>query len=156
MFRRGRGRPLLATAVVVGASRSAARHEVASQNQQATQQQQARDVEAEKKRREEDERALRTQLAIDDAIGKERTRSAQMMPVPAQPIYGPHPMKEGGGSHCFCGGCGVVRRREDRFCGGCGMQYRESGEVAFAGMNQGQMANEGVGPPEYLQNAQLI
>ena len=80
MFRpghRGHGRPLLGAAVVVGASRSAAKHEVQKQEQRNLEMQVAADKAAEKERREEEERDRRTQLAIDEAFRKERNSAEQ-------------------------------------------------------------------------------
>src|SRR5277367_6294014 len=74
MFRRGHGRPILGAAVVVAASKSAAKHEVENQAQRNMEAQVAAGRAADKQRREEEERDRRTQLAIDEAIQKERSR----------------------------------------------------------------------------------
>jgi len=91
MFPRRR-RPLLGAALIVGASRSAAKHEVQKQSLQNEQAQMAADRAAEKKVREQEEMARRNQLAIDEAIAKERSRTEQTHKqqtgsgtVPAQP-----------------------------------------------------------------------
>lgn len=73
MFGRRR-RPLLGTAVVIGASRSAARHDMAYQGQVAAGQQQAAQLQAELQMREEQDRERRTQAAINEAIAKEAKR----------------------------------------------------------------------------------
>ncbi|KAK3323143.1 hypothetical protein B0T19DRAFT_476299 [Cercophora scortea] len=69
MFGRRR-RPVLGTAVVIGASRAAARHEV--QKQSTSQLQYEDDVarEAERKRQEEAEQEERTQRAVEQALKK--------------------------------------------------------------------------------------
>ncbi|KAH6684753.1 hypothetical protein B0J14DRAFT_18556 [Halenospora varia] len=78
MFGRGRRRPLLGAAVVMGASRSAAKHEVAKQEQVNRQMQQTADREALEKKLEREETERRTQQAIDNAIEEERKRTAQI------------------------------------------------------------------------------
>lgn len=67
MFGRRR-RPLLATAVVVGASRSAARREVGRATAGQAQYEQDVEQEAERKRREEEGQEARTQRAVDEAL----------------------------------------------------------------------------------------
>ncbi|KAK3688890.1 hypothetical protein B0T22DRAFT_512779 [Podospora appendiculata] len=69
MFGRRR-RPVLGTAVVIGASRAAARHEV--QKQSTSQSQYEDDVarEAERRRQEEAEQEERTQRAVEQALKK--------------------------------------------------------------------------------------
>jgi len=77
MRRHGRGRPLLGAAVVIGASRSAAKHEVAKQAQLTAEAQASAQRAAEAQRREEEKNDKRTQQAIDEAIAKERGRIEQ-------------------------------------------------------------------------------
>jgi hypothetical protein len=156
MFHRGRGRPLLGAAVVVGASRSAARHEVAKQEQRNSEMQRAADSEAERKRREEEERDRRTQQAIDEAIEKERSRTEQIEAAPRNTIS-----NTGGAGTAYCAGdvppysshdpktcerkevntrycseCGNLCKREDKFCNRCGfkqptddMEQMQGGEL---------------------------
>ena len=130
MFRHGRGRPLLGAAVIVGASRSAARHEVAAQGQHSADMQQAIDRAADQKNREQDARNMQTQQAINTAILKERARVAQESEA-QPPTYDADKSKAANGAHSYCGGCGIARKREDKFCGKCGFQYRDSAETAF-------------------------
>ncbi len=93
MFRRGgqRGHPLLAGAVIVGASRSAARREVGLQSQYAAESQRAaersqREEEArvalavDRSRREDEERERKTARAIDEALARERSRGRSPLP----------------------------------------------------------------------------
>ncbi|KFY28070.1 hypothetical protein V491_00642 [Pseudogymnoascus sp. VKM F-3775] len=89
MFRR----PVLGAALVYGASRSAARHEVEEQNQRSVEAQLSADRAAEKQRFEEEQRERRTQLAIDEAIAKERSKYAA---VETEPHYIPTNTKKTG------------------------------------------------------------
>lgn len=108
MFRRGRpGRPLLAGALIVGASRSAARHEVGVQSQYAAESQRAAErsrldeeqrvaLAVERSRREDQERERRTALAIDEAIVRERSRGRSPMPAGVQDRGDGHQAPPGG------------------------------------------------------------
>lgn len=145
----GRRRPLLGAAVVVGASRSAARHEVERQAQRNAEMQLAADRAADKQRREEDERDRRTQLAIDEAIAKERSRTNQAEEVPpytkaitrergindqteqmpSYTGYGHGVDEKKGANVRYCPECQHVCKREDKFCSRCGhKQPTDSGE----------------------------
>jgi len=128
MFRRS---PLLGAAVVIGASRSAARREVSKQElmqeeRNAEIQRSNEEVrrEAERKRYEEEEQKRRTQLAIDEAIAKERARTEQQARAAVQPnpnISG-HldvPVNRQAGDR-YCVECGLACKREDKFCSRCG------------------------------------
>jgi rubrerythrin len=114
MFRRGRGRPVLAAAVVVGASRSAAKHEVAKQNERDLESEQAMEMRAEQQRREEAERDRRTQLAVREAVVEERSRSDH---AHVQAVDGRE------GARIYCPACGSGLHESDRFCPGCGRQH---------------------------------
>lgn len=140
MFGRRR-RPILGAAVVVGASRSAARREVQNQAERTAQaqaqqsQMQALQYEQEeraeaKRRREVEEENKRTQLAIEAALAKEKSRHEDVLPPygtaqPAypgtvQPSYG---MAQAGREEkIYCSSCGQLNRRVDKFCCGCGRQ----------------------------------
>jgi rubrerythrin len=109
MFRR----PVLGAAVVIGASRSAARHEVANQNERDLEAEQAMEMRAEQQQREDVERDRRTQLAVKEAIIEERLRSDQghLQTVDS-----------GGGGRLYCSACGSGLHDSDRFCPGCGRQ----------------------------------
>lgn len=129
MFGRRR-RPLLATAVVIGASRSAARREVASQ----TQQQQYNQMAGELQMRDEEDRERRTQAAIDDAIAKERLRNEQVQAeanrlaaargADTPPVYSSAPVNAKAVRYCRqCGGgCELF----DKFCTQCGCRIPEA------------------------------
>ncbi len=128
MFRGPRRRtPLLGAAVIVGASRSAARHEVASQNQQAAFAQQQSSAAASKaqadaeramyeKKRMEDEQDKRTAAAIEMALAKER-----------QGVDGNPPQYSADnantGTAFFCGACGKQCNTTQKFCPNCGRQH---------------------------------
>jgi len=101
MFGRRR-RPVLGAALVVGASRSAAKYEVQKQAQLDA----ARDAEIqreiERRKYEEEEQQRRTQLAVDEAVKKANSNnqpdqyinvSSQPPPPPHQAVYqGPAPL----------------------------------------------------------------
>jgi len=125
----GRRRPVLGAAVVMGASRNAARREVASQNQAASN--------AEMQRRlDQQDQDLRTQQAIDAALAKERAEKAAVMQREEQD-RGMGGRGEMGGSQpppyivnqnlapgaFFCGACGALGNRNDTFCSGCGRRH---------------------------------
>ena len=135
MFRR----PLLGAAVVYGVSRSAARRGVEEQEQRNAEAQISAERAAEKQRREEEERERRTQLAIDEAIAKERSKNAA---VKAEPRYvipntgetGPYDdvppyssykrgpaadVNTGAVTH-YCPECRNVCKLGDKFCSKCG------------------------------------
>jgi hypothetical protein len=142
MFHRGRGRPLVGAAVVVGASRSAARHEVAKQEQRNLEMQRAADREAEHQRREEEERARRTQQAIDEVIEKERSRTEQIEAAPrhtisntggagtayraddvrSYPSYDPKISDRKEVNTRYCSECGNLCKLQDKFCSRCGFK----------------------------------
>jgi len=69
-----RRRPVLGTALIVGASRASARREVDRQSQQQSQQQGAIEREAEAKRRREEEQDARVKRAVEEAIAVNAAR----------------------------------------------------------------------------------
>jgi hypothetical protein len=87
MFGRRR-RPILGTAVVVGASRAAARHEVRKQELIETQREDDIKRGIETQRREEEEEELRTQRAVDEAMKKAalETQAAQQRVPTVSPL----------------------------------------------------------------------
>lgn len=137
---RGHGRPLLKAAVVVGASKSAAKHEVQKQEQRNLEMQRAADKAAEKERREEEERDRRTQLAIDEALQKERKRAEQadaelryakantggmgrtdqIYVPPTYFAYSPEADEKKGENTHYCPECRNRCKNGDKFCSGCG------------------------------------
>ncbi|KAM6529223.1 hypothetical protein FALCPG4_007370 [Fusarium falciforme] len=93
MFGRRR-RPILGAAVVVGASRSAARHEVQRQAAMDTQRELEIQREVELRRRNEEEQERRMQRAVDEAIQKAAVENpppqqsaAALAPPPPQQYY---------------------------------------------------------------------
>jgi hypothetical protein len=143
MFLPGRRRrtPLLGAAVIagtVGASRSAARSEVAKQEQRNREIQDAADRNEEMRRREEEERDRKTQLAIDEAIRKERSRTEEIeseqrkantgetvranrtINAVLPPSYDLTADGKGGTTIRYCSGCGNACKLGDRFCNKCG------------------------------------
>lgn len=115
--------PLLGTAVIMGASRSSARHEVARQEQLYQNNQMANEL----RRRDEEDRERRTQAAIDEAIAKERQRVEQVQAgesgtqtgrVEFPPVYSSGKGDVNAKKYCrHCGGgCGA----SDKFCTSCG------------------------------------
>lgn len=136
----GRRRPILGAAVLVGASRSAARHEVERQAERDAQVQMAADRSAEKRLLEEKERERRTQMAIEEAMAKERVRTDtaenlayrsdpmptgyvntnQMGSAPPYTAYGPSTGEQQCAQAKFCSNCGYECAREDKFCSRCG------------------------------------
>jgi hypothetical protein len=70
-----RRRPLLATAAVIGVSGAAARHEVRKEQQRYESAQMSAEMEYERRRREDEERQRRTQMAIEEALAKERSKN---------------------------------------------------------------------------------
>lgn len=142
MFGRRR-RPILGAAVVIGASRSAARHEVAQQAQMQAQRDAHALAVADQKRREEEDFARRTQKAIDESIAKERERvgavNAQAQPAPPSYNAGgvaPGEKQEG---VTYCSACGSMCKVEDKFCRGCGVR-RETQEAASGNLGGGRPA----------------
>lgn len=138
MFGRRR-RPVLATAVVVGASSSAARHEVAHQGQVAATQQQVAQMQTELQMRDEEDRERRTQAAIDEAIAKERQHNEQIQAEESRAIA--NAMKATGGGAPpiynsapadaktvrYCRQCGNECHIGDKFCTRCGCKAEETG-----------------------------
>jgi hypothetical protein len=117
-------RPILAAAFVVGASKSAAKHEVAKQSQQSAEAQRWADVAAQCRGQEEVARDAKTQLAINDAIAKERSRSISPL-LPTQ-ISNGHEYQSGQARAVtagYCLTCGMARQSNTRFCGGCGHSH---------------------------------
>ncbi|KAJ8098140.1 hypothetical protein POJ06DRAFT_145745 [Lipomyces tetrasporus] len=126
-----RRRPVLGTALLIGASRSAARHEVEEQARRDAEIQR----EAEIRRLEEEKREAHAQLAIKEAVSQEvgrQERQSQLAYDQAMtkggitnqtPQPGVHP-SYGDDSHeaniRYCVGCGNACKREDNFCGRCG------------------------------------
>ncbi|KAH7034558.1 uncharacterized protein B0I36DRAFT_405013 [Microdochium trichocladiopsis] len=97
MFPRRR-RPLLGAAVLVGASKSAARHEVQKQTVMDAQREVEIQREVEARRRQEVEQERRTQRAVDEAMKKAATDNQNlqqsapaMVPPPAQQVYNTQP-----------------------------------------------------------------
>jgi hypothetical protein len=92
MFGRRR-RPILGAAVVVGASRAAAKHEVRKQELMATERDREIQREVELRRYEDEQQELRTQRAVEEAMKKAalQEQAAQQsiasVSVPSQPRY---------------------------------------------------------------------
>jgi hypothetical protein len=145
----GRRRPVLGAAVVYGASKSAARHEAEKQGQRNAEMQMAAERGADKKRREEEERDRRTQLAIDEALAKERSKNEQKLAVDAAvarersrslaaatgggiadhtatehapPSYTQGVDGKSGEKLRYCPNCGHKCNREAKFCAECGQK----------------------------------
>ncbi|KAL5371813.1 hypothetical protein DPSP01_013994 [Paraphaeosphaeria sporulosa] len=116
----GRRRPLLGAALVVGASRSAARHEVEREAQRSAEMQWAAEKAAVDKRREEEERDRRTQLALDEAIAKERQRTESTQSS-RQPGVG----EKQAPNVRYCPSCGHACLRGAKFCSMCGEKQPE-------------------------------
>jgi zinc-ribbon domain len=120
----GRRRPLLGAAVVIGASRSAARREVqrqgestaAAQAQQIEQQEQAEI----RRQREEAEQDKRTKSAIEEALIKERARVEETLP--SYRIA----QSDSAGKQ-YCPACGQLSKRDDKFCPACGRRHLRNG-----------------------------
>lgn len=149
-----RRRPILGAAVLVGASRSAARHEVKKQGQQNSEMEMAAERAADQKIREEAEMERRTQLAIDEAIIKERSRVDNEARAPPYVAVGPagynvgpaagqveqnvHQGYGGGANQGvksrYCSSCGHACQDRDRFCSGCGQQQPIPEEGPWKGM----------------------
>lgn len=137
-----RRHPLLGAALVVGASKSAARHEMEKQAQRDNE---ARLV-ADCKKREEQERQIQTQLAIEEAIAKERLEAErkkreeeerqtqnqkaveaaiarersnlQVAPQIVNSTSGLDESKRVGPR--YCPECGHACQHQDKFCVNCG------------------------------------
>ncbi|KAM5373437.1 hypothetical protein ACJZ2D_006931 [Fusarium nematophilum] len=98
MFGRRR-RPILGAAVVVGASRAAARHEVEKQTAVNAQREFEVQQQVELRRREEEEQERRTQRAVDEAMRKaaaenqasQQSEAAVNSPPPPQQYYNTQP-----------------------------------------------------------------
>jgi hypothetical protein len=135
MRRFGRGRPVLGAAVLVGASRSAARHEVAKQDQMSAEAQRQADAAHQRQLQEEAERDQKTQLAIQAALVEERSRSKSPMP-PVQHVEQSHQQR--GAVAGYCAACGTRRIAAHKFCSECGTMHENA-------------VNSGVPPPEYLE-----
>jgi rubrerythrin len=141
-----RRRPLLGAALVVGASRSAAKNEVNKQAQRDEAAQQA----ADRQRHEEQERQRQMQLAIDEAIAKEkheeheRQRQMQLAIEEARAKERAEGGKVQNGedeirrarqitgsghdgnrsADRFCPECGHGCRGSDKFCASCGTKLK--------------------------------
>jgi hypothetical protein len=111
----GRRHPILGAAVLVGASKSAARHEIEKQEQRDEEIQ----LVAERKRREEAETDKRTKLAVEEAIAKEKAINNKTEQAPAYTNY-VHGIDQKKGSIRYCTECGHMCKLGDRFCAGCG------------------------------------
>lgn len=151
MYGRRRRTPLLGAAVVLGTSRSVARREVDKREQLNADLQMRADQRAEEKRREDEERDKRTQLAIEQAIAKERLSAAQTVGTVSAspsisgrndtvneaaqaPLYNRYEQGVGdkqGGNINYCRNCGQACERADKFCRKCGSK---------------QSIDEGIGP----------
>ncbi|EXL64221.1 hypothetical protein FOPG_19508 [Fusarium oxysporum f. sp. conglutinans race 2 54008] len=91
MFGRRR-RPILGAAVVYGASRAAAKHEVRKQELMASERDREIEREVDLRRREEEEQELRTQRAVDEAMKKaalqeQAAQQSAAAMMPPQPRY---------------------------------------------------------------------
>lgn len=106
--------PLLGTALIMGASRSSARHKVARQEQYHQNDQMANEL----RRRDEEDRERRTQAAIDEAIAKERQRVEQVQAGESGIQNGS--VKGDVNAEKYCRRCGGGCRANDRFCTSCG------------------------------------
>jgi hypothetical protein len=82
----GRRRPLLATAAVVGVAGASARHSVRKEEERNASAQANAEMEYERRRREDEDRERRTQMAIDEALAKERSMNQPGAPS-ADPRY---------------------------------------------------------------------
>jgi hypothetical protein len=135
--RPGLGAPILGTALVVGASRSAARREVQRQGESTAAMQaqmlDQQDREEAKRRRDEEDQDKRTQLAIEAALAKDRASRGEE----GLPSYG---MAQNGNGRQYnqnenvqygrsqqdntnsqyCPACGQLNQRDNKFCPGCG------------------------------------
>jgi hypothetical protein len=112
MFRR---RPLLGAAVLVGSSRSAARHEVDDENERELEREQAAEMRAEQKEYQDAERDRHTKLAISEALAKEHAESGHTYKQSAD-ITGEE-------KNVFCTECGQPVFQTDRFCTHCGQKH---------------------------------
>lgn len=90
MFGRRR-RPILGAAVVVGASRAAARHEVRKQGTLEAQREMEIQREVELRRRQEEEQELRTQRAVEEAMKKAALENQAAQQNTAAPMSPPPP-----------------------------------------------------------------
>ncbi|THY30584.1 hypothetical protein D6D01_03189 [Aureobasidium pullulans] len=119
-----RRRPLLGAALVVGASRSAARNEV---EKQAAREAEAR-LAADTRRREEEDRAMRTQRAIDESVARQYAAAGKQ---PEPPLYYPGPQgvpaAHGLNDVRYCRQCSNLCKLQDRFCSSCGCLQATSG-----------------------------
>lgn len=91
MFGRRR-RPILGAAVVVGASRAAARHEVQRQAVMDTQRELEIQREVELRRRNEEEQERRMQRAVDEAVQKAAVENP--VPQPSTAAFAPPPPQQ--------------------------------------------------------------
>jgi hypothetical protein len=132
MRRFGRGRPLLATAVIVGASRNAARSQVAAQAQMNAEAERQAEAHYQRQVQEEAAREQKTQAQIQAALAEERSRSKSPMP-PAQ-----HNDQSGQPIIGFCPACGHQRTAVDKFCSACGKML----------VQENALQN----PPQYLES----
>jgi hypothetical protein len=120
MRRFGPGRPLVATAVVVGASRSAARSQVAAQAQMNAEAQRQAEAHYQRQLQEEAARDQKTQAQIQAALAEERSRSKSPMP-PAQ--HNDQSGQSAGAIIGYCSVCGHQRTAIDKFCSRCGKMH---------------------------------
>lgn len=151
MFRR----PVLGAAVVYGVSRSAARRGVQEEEQRNAEARMSAEMAAEKLRREEEQRERRTQLAIDEAIAKERSKntaieaeSRYVVPntggtgiVDDVPPYsgfkrGPGDAEVKRAATHYCPECRNVCRSGDKFCTKCGCEQPVDDERTVLPKNQ--------------------
>jgi hypothetical protein len=130
-----RRRPLLGAAVLVGASRAAARHEVVRQDQISIEAQRQADAAHQRQMQEEAARDQKTQLAIQAALEKERSRSKSPIPHINENQQSGHPRGAVAG---YCATCGAQCIATDRFCVSCGTMYP-------------QLNTAGSAPPQYLE-----
>ncbi|OCK82352.1 hypothetical protein K432DRAFT_349245 [Lepidopterella palustris CBS 459.81] len=141
----GPRRPVLGAAVLVGASRSAARREVEKQAQQNAEMQRAAERAADQKRRDEEEMERRTQLAIDEAIAKERNKAEHIdrasystTGVSTEPgtthqinQTTPYAGQSRAANTRYCPNCGKICERGDKFCSMCGYKQPTDEGPAF-------------------------
>lgn len=125
-----RRRPILGAALVVGASRNAAKREVAAHEQQTLEAQRQRQYDEdrllEKTRREQEDLDRRTAMAVDSAMAKERTKNDEKLRDQSYPSPARIPVSARGmpltteSRTRYCQACGAVGKALDKFCVECG------------------------------------
>jgi len=135
--------PLLGAAVVVGASRSSARHAYAEAEQRNAQAQHNASQAAAQKAQVEAAQNERTQAAVRAALEEERAKDAVLTSTSqsrALQYENGHAVEAVTG---YCSGCGNIRRGQDKFCGCCGRMHPVSNDAIRS-------------PPEYSSIGQQI